>query len=103
MLGEDDKKKMNVDTDTSEDIILDDENDILNNDNDGADKIKSAVESSEEKPVRRKERRTASRKDISERDLDATRLYLGEIGFSALLNAEEEVTIARRKIGRAHV
>jgi len=88
MLGEDDKKKMNVDTDTSEEIILDDENDILNNDNDaGTDKIKPAVESSEKKPVRRKERRTASRKDISERDLDATRL---------LLNAEEEVTIARR-------
>lgn len=46
------------------------------------------------KPI--KERRTASPKDISERDLDATRLYLGEIGFSPLLTAEEEVSIARR-------
>lgn len=43
-----------------------------------------------------KERRIASRKDITERDLDATRLYLGEIGFSPLLTAEEEVSIARR-------
>ncbi len=101
MLGEDDKNKMNVDTDMPEETILDNENDILNDDIEvvadvDADKKKSAAEPSEEKPVRRKERRTASRKDISERDLDATRLYLGEIGFSALLNAEEEVTIARR-------
>ena len=42
------------------------------------------------------ERRVASPKDITERDLDATRLYLGEIGFSPLLTAEEEVSIARR-------
>jgi RNA polymerase nonessential primary-like sigma factor len=44
----------------------------------------------------RRERRIASRKDISERDLDATRLYLGEIGFSPLLTAEQEVELARR-------
>lgn len=35
------------------------------------------------------------RSDFSDRDLDATRLYLGEIGFAALLTAEEEVTLAR--------
>ena len=39
---------------------------------------------------------TTSYKDITERELDATRLYLGEIGFSALLSAEEEISIARR-------
>ncbi|MBL1277230.1 MAG: sigma-70 family RNA polymerase sigma factor, partial [Ectothiorhodospiraceae bacterium] len=44
----------------------------------------------------RPERRVASRKDLADRDLDATRLYLGEIGFSPLLSAEEEVSIARR-------
>src|SRR3990172_2304615 len=33
---------------------------------------------------------------VSEGDLDATRLYLGEIGFSPLLTAEEEVYYARR-------
>jgi RNA polymerase nonessential primary-like sigma factor len=36
------------------------------------------------------------REDASERDMDATRLYLGEIGFSPLLTAEQEVSIARR-------
>ena len=49
--------------------------------------------------------------ETSDRDLDATRLYLNEIGFSPLLTAEEEVYYARRalrgdmaaQIGRAHV
>jgi len=36
-----------------------------------------------------------SRGEISERDLDATRIYLSEIGFSPLLSAEEEVHYAR--------
>jgi RNA polymerase nonessential primary-like sigma factor len=36
------------------------------------------------------------RGDVSERDLDATRLYLSEIGFSPLLTAEEEVYFARQ-------
>jgi len=47
-------------------------------------------------PPLRQERRRSQRYDLSERDLDATRLYLGEIGFSPLLTAEEEVSIARR-------
>jgi RNA polymerase nonessential primary-like sigma factor len=42
------------------------------------------------------EPRAIVRKDFSDRDLDATRLYLGEIGFSPLLTAEQEVSIARR-------
>jgi RNA polymerase nonessential primary-like sigma factor len=33
---------------------------------------------------------------VTEGDLDATRLYLSEIGFSPLLTAEEEVMFARR-------
>jgi len=36
-----------------------------------------------------------ARGEISERDLDATRIYLSEIGFSPLLSAEEEVHYAR--------
>ena len=44
----------------------------------------------------KKENRAVVRKDFSDRDHDATRLYLGEIGFSPLLTAEEEVSIARR-------
>ena len=33
---------------------------------------------------------------LSDTDLDATRLYLSEIGFTPLLTAEQEVTFARR-------
>lgn len=32
------------------------------------------------------------------KNLDATQLYLGEIGFSPLLTAEEEVYFARRSL-----
>ena len=37
-------------------------------------------------------------KEADTRELDATRLYLGEIGFSPLLTAEQEVTLARRAL-----
>ena len=37
----------------------------------------------------------SSAKELTQGDLDATRLYLGEIGFSPLLSAEEEVYFAR--------
>ena len=37
-----------------------------------------------------------TRGEFSERDLDATRIYLSEIGFSPLLSAEEEVHYARQ-------
>ncbi|GAD78546.1 RNA polymerase sigma factor RpoS [Vibrio ezurae] len=36
--------------------------------------------------------------DASAKNLDATQLYLGEIGFSPLLTAEEEVLYARRSL-----
>lgn len=36
--------------------------------------------------------------DVSNKTLDATQLYLGEIGFSPLLTAEEEVLYARRAL-----
>ncbi|WP_274537537.1 sigma-70 factor domain-containing protein, partial [Escherichia coli] len=35
----------------------------------------------------------------TQRVLDATQLYLGEIGYSPLLTAEEEVYFARRALG----
>ncbi len=35
--------------------------------------------------------------DASNKSLDATQLYLGEIGFSPLLTAEEEVLNRRRR------
>lgn len=36
--------------------------------------------------------------EVSQGDMDATRLYLNEIGFSPLLTAEEEVTFSRRSL-----
>ncbi|PWI34604.1 RNA polymerase sigma factor RpoS [Vibrio albus] len=36
--------------------------------------------------------------EVSNKSLDATQLYLGEIGFSPLLTAEEEVLYARRAL-----
>lgn len=36
--------------------------------------------------------------DVTSKGLDATQLYLGEIGFSPLLTAEEEVLYARRAL-----
>ncbi len=47
-----------------------------------------------------KESKTAVREefDASSKSLDATQLYLGEIGFSPLLTAEEEVLYARRAL-----
>ncbi|WP_226421123.1 RNA polymerase sigma factor RpoS [Vibrio sp. E14] len=46
------------------------------------------------------ESKTAAREEFnaSSKSLDATQLYLGEIGFSPLLTAEEEVLYARRAL-----
>ena len=48
----------------------------------------------EEREPERKAVKSLNR-EIPERDMDATRLYLSEIGFSPLLSAEEEVYFAR--------
>lgn len=61
--------------------------------------VEAAAEEASETSQRKKkskEDQGLHRKDITERELDATRLYLGEIGFSPLLTAEQEVEIARR-------
>jgi RNA polymerase nonessential primary-like sigma factor len=42
-----------------------------------------------------KAKTTAKTKDVKSSKLDATQLYLGEIGFSPLLSAEEEVYFSR--------
>ncbi len=44
----------------------------------------------------RKRSRKQQHSVISETELDATRLYLSEIGFTPLLSAEEEIMFARR-------
>jgi RNA polymerase nonessential primary-like sigma factor len=68
-----------------EDITLDDDSDIISGDetdNDFEDTTETQT--------------VYSRGEFSERDLDATRIYLSEIGFSPLLTAEQEVDYARR-------
>ncbi|MGD8570222.1 MAG: RNA polymerase sigma factor RpoS [Gammaproteobacteria bacterium] len=71
------------------------ENDDLDGDDgefavsDDAEEVEQEVEEVEEKV-------SYARGEVSERDLDATRLYLSEIGFSPLLTAEEEVHYARQ-------
>lgn len=42
--------------------------------------------------------RTTGARDLAIGDLDATRIYLSEIGYSPLLSAEEEVYFARRSL-----
>jgi RNA polymerase nonessential primary-like sigma factor len=46
--------------------------------------------------VRRKARINMSQADLDDPQMDATRLYLSEIGYSKLLTAEEEVYFSRR-------
>jgi len=84
---EDVKAKIENPVDVDDDVELegDDEGFALSDD----DVTDDEVEEAEEKV-------TYSRGEVSERDLDATRLYLSEIGFSPLLTAEEEVYFARR-------
>jgi RNA polymerase nonessential primary-like sigma factor len=81
------KAKIEIENSVDEDIELegDDESFILSDD-DVAD----------DDPEEAEEQVTYSRGEVSERDLDATRLYLSEIGFSPLLTAEEEVYFARQ-------
>ncbi|MEZ9629099.1 RNA polymerase sigma factor RpoS [Vibrio breoganii] len=60
------------------------------------DKISAEVE--ESSIVEKIETQVKEEFDASTKNLDATQLYLGEIGFSPLLTAEEEVLYARRAL-----
>ena len=66
----------------------DDDIRTLNLDHPGSDQARSR---GARKPV--KDHRYSA---LSDTDLDATRLYLSEIGFTPLLSAEQEVTFARQ-------
>ena len=62
-----------------------------------ADPDDSIVE--EEHEEEKKKRPTAyAASEVSEGELDATRMYLNEIGFSSLLTAKEEVYYSRRSL-----
>lgn len=63
------------------------------------------IEITVEKELRKAEKESAENfkdivasQEVSSKNLDATQLYLGEIGFSPLLSAEEEVYFSRRAL-----
>ncbi|GEA62466.1 RNA polymerase sigma factor RpoS [Vibrio comitans] len=60
------------------------------------DKVSAEIE--ESSIVEKVETQVKEEFDASTKNLDATQLYLGEIGFSPLLTAEEEVLYARRAL-----
>lgn len=80
-----------------EDIVVLEQTDGFALEEDGIEKLDSEEDIDEElteecKPL------NGHGKDFSQEELDATRMYLGEIGFSPLLTAEEEVYYARRAL-----
>ena len=78
-----------------------DETEVLDDkDSNSEDNVESGELHLEDPPPKRKKpaaRRTAA-KASADREMDATRLYLSEIGFSPLLTAEEEVYFARKAL-----
>ena len=66
----------------------------------GLEKVEVTESAPEEKPKKRRSRGRATGVDADEiqKSLDATQLYLNEIGFSPLLSPEEEVYFARRSL-----
>lgn len=82
------KDKNDVDTDDLEANVNDDE---LTVDADTEDTIETDAS-----PEVKEEKEPS--KSVSEGDMDATRLYLSEIGFSPLLTAEEEVFFSRKAL-----
>ena len=64
-----------------------------------ADPDETLVEIEEESEVKKPKRLAAyAASEVSEGELDATRMYLNEIGFSSLLTAQEEVYYSRRSL-----
>lgn len=94
MIGKDDKineEELQVPIE-EEDVDIEDADDVedeIDLDLDDSDSDEDDSPDSKGKPKRRKA------KELTQGDLDATRMYLGEIGFSPLLSAEEEVYFAR--------
>lgn len=64
----------------------------------GMDKTPPANEAPKRKRTQRANVIESDIEDTNERSLDATQLYLNEIGYSPLLSAEEEVYFARKAL-----
>ena len=87
-----------TETNSESDEINDiDDEDFLAED-DGADieDVEDTTDASADDQAEVKEQGNAYLEAFTEGDLDATRLYLSEIGFSPLLTAEEEVYFSRK-------
>ena len=84
--------------DSFESEDLQDLDDIEEVDMDGDGVEDAAEESAQESGEVTVAARTVPASNFTEGDLDATRLYLSEIGFSPLLTAEEEVYFSRRAL-----
>ena len=83
------------------------EKDSQKNENDGEEFVDApyemledadALEPDDKSVTAKTKKKTDETVSISSGDLDATRLYLNEIGFSPLLTAEEEVFYARKAL-----
>lgn len=91
-------------TDDCESELLDDDTiDPEVSDDFEEEEIMVADDDNEETNAKVKEKKPAAtatrgRANYSSKSMDATQLYLGEIGFSPLLTAEEEVYYARRAL-----
>lgn len=70
---------------------------IANSDNEFEDVVAEDVQKQEQGSSDPMEEILANQEEVH-KNLDATQLYLGEIGFSPLLSAEEEVYFARRAL-----
>ena len=84
-------------------VMLDDESHFetleVDIDETVVEEAEEAEEAEEELEEKKPKRPTAyAAKEVSEGELDATRMYLNEIGFSSLLTAQEEVYYSRRSL-----
>jgi RNA polymerase nonessential primary-like sigma factor len=77
-----------------DDIILDDESIAINPDSDDALEILPEIAAALDKPDEEDNIAEEAYNSLS-KSRDATQIYLGEIGFSPLLSAEEEIKYAR--------
>ncbi len=83
-----DAEKKSTDADVEPEELVDDDDTLLLETEDTAQEV---IDDSEAKT-------TFAPGDVSDGQMDATRLYLSEIGFSPLLTAEEEVFYSRKAL-----
>jgi len=91
----DQKDDVDLNSDTPDSVLADDHDDIVEPIDislEASDDADVGPETADKKKVAKSK---YARGEVSERDLDATRIYLSEIGFSPLLSAQEEVHYAR--------